>query len=548
MKRELVGKSYTVNVRLRRVIDQLVFTIPFFMIAYGLAISDGYVAGSHYFSQEAFIGIAVITGTAIITQAVTQKRSTRIRILYLILHHVLLASGLLLIFGILGPATLAWLLLIVITLMYFGRRWAFLSYLLLVATITTYLAISEGNIVGVSVQAALYVVLILALAVMFSTLRSSEFKEQEKVAAAEARQKEQREALLTIINGASQAIFTINGNGTIRIYNAALLSLVDTNDSLSGKNIDDVLALQRLDGEPVQLRSLIKDSPNFERDDFILKFADGDEIRLRISVNKTQTAFSASHKSGNENYVCIARDVTKEKSLEEERDEFISVVSHELRTPVAITEGTLSNLQYFLEKGANPDKLKQSISTAHDQIIMLSNMINDLGTLSRAEQGVGDSPEEINLKELAEAMYKNYEPSASKKGLRFNIDAGTRLGTLTTSRLYLEEALQNFITNAIKYTAEGSVTLRLSRRGSDIEFAVVDTGIGISKTDLKRVFEKFYRSEDYRTRETSGTGLGLYVVTKLMHKLGTRVEVTSRLNHGSTFSFVLRDKPSKPKA
>ena len=179
---------------------------------------------------------------------------------------------------------------------------------------------------------------------------------------------------------------------------------------------------------------------------------------------------------------------------------------------------------------------------------MLSNMINDLGTLSRAEQGVGDSPEEINLKELAEAMYKNFEPSASKKGLRFNIDAGTRLGTLTTSRLYLEEALQNFITNAIKYTSEGSVTLRLSRRGSDIEFAVVDTGIGISKTDLKRVFEKFYRSEDYRTRETSGTGLGLYVVTKLMHKLGTRVEVTSRLNHGSIFSFVLQDKPSKPKA
>ena len=108
-----------------------------------------------------------------------------------------------------------------------------------------------------------------------------------------------------------------------------------------------------------------------------------------------------------------------------------------------------------------------------------------------------------------------------------------------TSRLYLEEMLQNFITNAIKYTQAGSVTLTIKRTDNKIVFAVTDTGIGIAKNEQKKVYQKFYRSEDYRTRETSGTGLGLYVVQKLAKKMETEVELTSRLNHGSTFSFEL---------
>ena len=102
-----------------------------------------------------------------------------------------------------------------------------------------------------------------------------------------------------------------------------------------------------------------------------------------------------------------------------------------------------------------------------------------------------------------------------------------------------ETALVNLITNAIKYTKTGGILLSVKKDGKRIVFAVKDTGIGISKTDQKKIFDKFYRSEDYRTRETSGTGLGLYVVNKLARKLGVNIEITSRLNHGSTFSFTL---------
>lgn len=362
------------------------------------------------------------------------------------------------------------------------------------------------------------------------------------------KQNDQREALLTIINGTTQAIFTVSSNGSIRIYNAALLSLIDTNQSLSGQKVDDVITLQDEKGEPVSLYELMRETTHFERDDLRLKFADGDEIRLHLSVNKIQTAFSSRHQNDGQGYVCIARDVTKQKSLEEERDEFISVVSHELRTPVTIAEGTISNVQYFLEHGADPKKLSSSLKEAHEQVVMLANMINDLGTLSRADRGVGDQAEEIDVKELLETIYKKYQTAASKKGLTLNLDLSTKLGAVTTSHLYLEEMLQNFVTNSIKYTIKGSVTLGAKKVPGGVEFSVKDTGIGISKADIKHIFEKFYRSEDYRTRETAGTGLGLYVVAKLAHKLSTKIVVNSRLNHGSDFHFVISNTAPKANA
>ena len=169
-------------------------------------------------------------------------------------------------------------------------------------------------------------------------------------------------------------------------------------------------------------------------------------------------------------------------------------------------------------------------------------MINDLSTLSRAERGVADETEIIDVAELAAQINSEYSPQASEKGLAFNLDIDGRLGVVKVSRLYLEEILQNFITNAIRYTPKGSITLSIKKtKSGEIIFKVIDTGIGISKADMAKIFDKFYRAEDYRTRETKGTGLGLYVSAKLAKKLGCKIEVESRLNHGSVFGFRLKE-------
>lgn len=545
MKKESVGTNNQVTLRLERTLKGYIIILPFLIVLYGLLIMFDYTTTPAVYSDATFIAVALSLGLITVLQLIIKQPSFVVRVLYTIAYHVILLAALLFVFGVLSPLIVAWLLLVIATMIFYGKRWATLSFVGLLALVAFHILVSDDYSLAILIQYILGFTLAGAVIMVFASLRSYEQTEQLKLAASEAKQDEQRDALLTIINGTSQAIFTISNGGVIRIYNSALLSLIDTNQSLSGRKIDDVMALRDLSGAPVSLMELIKSSTPLDRDDLLLSFADGDEIRLHISVNKVQSAFSLSQQRDREGYVCIARDITKEKSLDEERDEFISVVSHELRTPVTITEGTLSNLKFLLDQGTDVKKLAPALHEAHEQVILLANMINDLGTLSRAERGVGDDIEDIDVRSLVEGLYKKYTSSAEKKGIELNIDTSGRLGTVTTSRLYLEEMLQNLITNSIKYTAKGSVTIKAHRVAHGVEFSVKDTGIGISKSDLKHIFEKFYRSEDFRTRETAGTGLGLYVVQKLMHKLGTKVEVTSRLNHGSTFSFTLHQSSPK---
>lgn len=350
----------------------------------------------------------------------------------------------------------------------------------------------------------------------------------------------------TLINNLADAVININNEGKVEVYNAASLNLLNTNVGLNNQLIDDVITVHDQSGEQVKLFEIAKKARGVKIRDDLLLGIDDEIIRLEVTISPVRSSYSRSKGSSSaDGYILILRDITKAKSLEEERDEFISVVSHELRTPITVVEGTLSNIQLMVKQGKTPPgTLERSLADAHDQIMFLSRMVNDLSTLSRAERGVADTPESIDVKAMIDSLFKEYSPQADKKKLHFNIDTVGKLGTVTASHLYLRELLQNMITNAIKYTKEGSVTLRAVRSGHHIEFEVKDTGIGISKSDQAKIFNKFYRSEDYRTRETGGTGLGLYVAAKLAKKLGTSIEVKSRLNHGSTFSFVMKTDSS----
>lgn len=344
--------------------------------------------------------------------------------------------------------------------------------------------------------------------------------------------------LITLINNITDAILSTDEHGIINTYNSAALNLIDTNSGINGEHISQVLELKTIDKKPIDIfKELTKSSTIRQRDDIIMMIDDDDYVRLEVTLAPVQ----GGDKITPDGYVLILRDVTKTKSLEEERDEFISIVSHELRTPIAIAEGSLSNAKLLVERNIT-SKIPEAIDESHKQILFLARMVNDLSTLSRAERGIADETEIIDVTELAAQINSEYSPQAAEKNLAFNLDIGGRLGSVQASRLYLEEILQNFITNAIRYTQEGSVTLSIKKnRSGEIIFKIIDTGIGISKADLNKIFDKFYRAEDYRTRETKGTGLGLYVSAKLAKKLGCKIEVESRLNHGSAFGFRLKE-------
>jgi PAS domain S-box-containing protein len=453
-----------------------------------------------------------------------------------------MGSYLIFVSGIASPFSACWLLLMIASYSYFSMRGLQISTLSF--TIVVAIDIMLWNDVCVQIVTNDLIALLLILiinATIFALSRSTEVTKGE-LDHSKAQESLQRDRVTTIVNNMTDAVLSTDTNGVIRVYNAAVLNLFDTNENMNGQNINDVLKLYDKDSKATRFLDELKNAKTAtKRDDLYYKFADDEKIRLEISYSPIHASYSRSKKTAiNDGYIVIMRDITKQKSLEEERDEFISVVSHELRTPITIAEGTISNVQVMMD---HPDittsMLKDSVNVAHDQIMFLANMVNDLSTLSRAERGVADKSEDIDVRELAHKLHDKYADEAKAKKLHLDLDLSPKLGNVHASRLYLEETLQNFLTNAIKYTKKGSVTIIFKQESGLIKFAIKDTGIGISKTDQPKISTKFYRSEDYRTRETSGTGLGLYIASKLAHKMGTKIEMKSRLNFGSTFSITL---------
>lgn len=346
----------------------------------------------------------------------------------------------------------------------------------------------------------------------------------------------EHERLVSLIGSMADGVLAVDDHIKIVQYNGAALSILDVNSTLENQNLKKVLAIFDANGQEIDVNGLVRSCtmPSAFRD-YLLHYADGSKANLYLSIAPVRLGYGTSGKSG---YVLLLRDITREKSLEEERDEFISVVSHELRTPIAIAEGNIGNAQFMVEKGLPIEQISEGLKVAHDQILFLAEMINDLSTLSRAERGtLTFDIEAINPHTLIDDLIHTYKDEAEKKGLKLLSDADANLETLQSGPLYVREILQNFITNAIKYTESGSVTIGAKPAQKGILFTVSDTGIGISKSDRERVFDKFFRSEDFRTRAHSGTGLGLYVTMKLAHLLHAEINLDSELNKGSTFSI-----------
>lgn len=345
-----------------------------------------------------------------------------------------------------------------------------------------------------------------------------------------------RQRLDSLINSMSDGVIATDEKGNIVLYNGAALNVLDVNSIQKGDAIEAILKLQNEAGDPIDTRRIILDTKvQTTTRDYKIRYTDDSIVSLYLSVSPVHLGYG---KKGDRGFVLIMRDITREKSLEEERDEFISVISHELRTPVAISEGAISNAQFILEKTGELDKIKEALEGAHQQVVYLEEMLNDLATLSRAERGVLErSLEDINAHELVESLQNIYAPSAEKKGLSLHVDIDPQLELLHSSKLYVQEILQNFITNAIKYTEEGSVTIHARKTPNGVEFAISDTGIGISKGDQARVFDKFFRSEDYHTRQQNGTGLGLHVTRKLAQLAEAKISLESELGKGSTFTI-----------
>ncbi|MFH1149839.1 MAG: ATP-binding protein [Actinomycetota bacterium] len=247
--------------------------------------------------------------------------------------------------------------------------------------------------------------------------------------------------------------------------------------------------------------------------------------------------------------VCILEDVTARLRLERTRRDFVANVSHELRTPVA----NLCAVVEALLAGAlrEPDASERFLADLDRESRRLSDIIDDLLVVSRLEtEGVTHLEQEFEVGTVLAEVMEDKKDLAQRHQVALTMSGDTSGAALRGDRKLFKTAFANLVDNAVKYNRPGgSVNVEVEREDGGVTVRVSDTGIGIPRRDTGRVFERFYRVDRARSRETGGTGLGLSIVKHVAEFHGGTVEVESAEGKGSTFTIsVPTSGPAAPNA
>jgi two-component system sensor histidine kinase SenX3 len=233
--------------------------------------------------------------------------------------------------------------------------------------------------------------------------------------------------------------------------------------------------------------------------------------------------------------LALIADITEKRQLEAIRRDFVANISHELKTPV----GALSLLAETLITEDDPQVTQRLAERMLSEATRLAHTIEDLLVLSRIESEEHPDREVVPVHRVVTEAVNRIRPGAESVGIAIDVAAADPRLSVQADRRQVVSALYNLLDNAVKYSdPDSGIEVRVIDDGRELQIAVEDHGIGIPAKDIERVFERFYRVDLARSRQTGGTGLGLSIVRHVMANHGGQVTVESRLGEGST--FVLR--------
>ena len=236
----------------------------------------------------------------------------------------------------------------------------------------------------------------------------------------------------------------------------------------------------------------------------------------------------------------LFHDITELKKIDQVRRDFVANVSHELRTPLSILRGYIETLLDSPQTAR--EELTRILRIMERHSDRLELLVEDLLTLAQLES-VNPNLQmgTLDLSSFLPEMICDWEKKLTSKHLNMSVDVPPDLSPIRVDRTRLQEALYNLLDNAVKYSRErGEIRLGARQRDGEIELTVSDDGIGITKEDLPRVFERFYRADKARSSDKiRGTGLGLAIVKHIAQLHGGRVEAESELDKGTTIRVVL---------
>ncbi|MBO5984699.1 MAG: sensor histidine kinase [Rikenellaceae bacterium] len=239
------------------------------------------------------------------------------------------------------------------------------------------------------------------------------------------------------------------------------------------------------------------------------------------------------------------KEIARLKQNEAFRKQYLGNVAHELKTPIFNIQGYISTL---LDGGLEDELINRKyLERAEKSIDRLINIVSDLDTISKLENDMNRlKMEEFDIVALAKEIVEQLEIEAAKRSIRLSVKGADSLPSsfwVTADQHFVGQVLVNLITNSIHYGKDGGTTrIRFRDMADKVLVEVEDTGIGIPKEDMPRIFERFYRVDKGRSRGQGGTGLGLAIVKHIVEAHGERITVRSELGSGTTFAFALKKK------
>ena len=337
-----------------------------------------------------------------------------------------------------------------------------------------------------------------------------------------------RNQMQAVLTSVIEGVVAVDGNERVILFNSAIEEMLNLDrDRVLGQFFWEVIRNS-------ELNALLKEAMEEKRlqtKELILLFPQEKIFEVHALPIKGEEDISG--------VVAVLHDITEIKRLEKMRTEFVANVSHELRTPITSIKGFIETLKDgAIEEPENNRRFLNIIETHAER---LNNLISDLLELSRIEsREIGMEFHPVNLRESIENVVFNFRRAVEQKGYIVEIDIPLDFPQVVADPEKMEQVFSNLLDNAIKFTPEkGKICIRAIDRGKNVQIEISDTGIGIPREHLPRLFERFYRVDKARSREIGGTGLGLSIVKHIIQAHGGKVGVESESDKGSKFYFIL---------
>ncbi len=337
----------------------------------------------------------------------------------------------------------------------------------------------------------------------------------------------EKSRIRVLINELSGGVMATDIQKQVVLANPAFLKMINYfGESVIGRPVADIIQNEKIETMIDQVLTLPEE-----------KFSDlTTELDLGETVLSVRCIPFRDRLDRNLGTITVMNDITTLRKMDQLKSDFVSMVAHEIRSPL---NSIAMQIKVILDglAGDVAEKQQEILTRALAKIKALGNLSTELLDLARIESGlITQEREKVNMGKLLMEQVAFYQEAAGAKSTQLALEALPDLPPVLVNRQNMDEVISNLINNAINYTPEGGkITLSASIENNYLCIRVSDTGIGIHKDDLERIFDRFYRVKDEKTRYITGTGLGLPIVKSIVEAHNGRLNVESEPEKGSTF-------------